>query len=104
MVIFCAGFTGVGRRGRTKRLNGSLAEMEGYFADAVAGLRTIPAEPGRTRELWVCGQYTALRFFRIEPFGIIEIGRDGKPFGEPGGRGGTRGFPPSVAGGKMGFN
>jgi hypothetical protein len=80
-VIFGCDGTAVVRMGRTKRLHGSLAEMEALFAEALCGLRMVPKAPGRSCEIWACDYYGNLRFFRVESTGLAEIGRDGRPTG-----------------------
>ena len=68
-IILCPGLTAVVRLGRTKRLHGSLADMEFQFAGAAAGLRTVPPDPARSCEIWACDYYDNIRFFRVERTG-----------------------------------
>jgi hypothetical protein len=64
---------------RSKHLRGSLAEMKTQLAGAMAGLGSIPPDPGRVCEIWACNYYRSIRFFRVVQAGISEIDRDGKP-------------------------
>lgn len=58
-------------------LDGICAE----YADAIAGLCTIPCGGPVSRELWLYSRYGALRFFRVGADGSLEeIDRDGVPF------------------------
>ncbi|MGA7798883.1 hypothetical protein [Methanoregula sp.] len=64
---------------RSRRIHCPLPEIESQFAEPLALLRLVPATRERCRELWVCGQYGALRFFRVGDAGLAEIDRDGRP-------------------------
>ena len=59
----------------------TLNEISAEYADAIAGLCTIPSGGPVSRELWLYSRYGALRFFRVGPDGSLEeIDRDGVPF------------------------
>ena len=64
---------------RSRRIHCPLPEIEAQFAESLARLRLVPATAERCRELWVCGQYGAIRFFRVGDAGLVEIDRDGRP-------------------------
>ncbi len=98
-IILCPGLTAVVRLGRTKRLHGSLADMEFQFAGAAAGLRTVPPDPARSCEIWACDYYDNIRFFRVERTGLTEMGINGKPLD---GTGATEVAPPKVPVGGVG--
>jgi hypothetical protein len=83
-IIHIAGYTAVILVLRSRRLHGSLAEMEAQAAEAIARLRLVPEDPCRSRELWACSPHGVLRFFRVLNNGLIELDRDGKPFGSTG--------------------
>jgi hypothetical protein len=71
-----------------KLFHATLAEIGLEYADAIAGLRTIPCGGPVSRELWLYSRYGALRFFRIREDGsLAEIDREGVPFvdGKPAG-------------------
>jgi hypothetical protein len=53
-------------------------EIAEQYAEPLGRLRLVPDTAGRSRELWVVGQYGTLRFFRIENTGLFEIDRNGK--------------------------
>ena len=78
-VIFCTALTAVVRVARTRRLHGSLAEIEAQFREHLALLRLVPPDPSRSLELWVGGDCGGLRFFRIGNPGLVEIDREGVP-------------------------
>jgi len=78
-VILAAEYTAVVLVLPSRRLHGTLTEMEGQAGEAVARLRLVPAGHCRTRELWVCSQYGGIRFFRILDRGLIELDRNGNP-------------------------
>jgi hypothetical protein len=63
----------------SRRLHGTLAEMEAQAGEAVARLRLVPAGLCRSRELWACSQYGRLRFFRVLDNGLHELDRNGNP-------------------------
>ena len=57
-----------------------LDEISAEYADAIAGLCTIPCGGPVSRELWLYSRYGALRFFRVGADGsLVEIDRDGVP-------------------------
>ncbi|WP_292368352.1 hypothetical protein [Methanoregula sp. UBA64] len=64
---------------RSRRIHCPLPEIELQFAEPLARLRLVPATSERCRELWVCGQYGTMRFFRVNDNGLCEINRDGRP-------------------------
>jgi hypothetical protein len=60
---------------------GTLAGISAEYADAIAGLCTLPCGGPVSRELWLYSRYGALRFFRVGEGGSLEeIDRDGVPF------------------------
>jgi len=81
LMILSPGRTTLVALARTKHLHGSLAQMAAELSGTVAGLRMVPPEPGRVFEIWACNYYRTLRFFRVECVGLVEIDRDGRPFG-----------------------
>lgn len=78
-VIHAAGYTAVVSVLMSRKLHGTLAEMEYQFGDAISRLRLVPPGLCRTRELWACNRHGSLRLFRVMEKGIIELGRDGEP-------------------------
>jgi len=66
---------------RAKNLYGSLAEMAAELASTAADIRAMPPDPTRVFEIWACNYYKGIRFFRVERTGLVELDRDGKPFG-----------------------
>jgi hypothetical protein len=78
-VIHAAGYTAVVSVLMSRRLHGTLAEMEAQFAESIARLRLVPPGLCRSRELWACSRHGGLRLFRVMEKGIIELGRDGEP-------------------------
>jgi len=62
-----------------RRLHCPVQEIAEQYAEPLGRLRLVPNAAGRSRELWICGQYGTLRFFRIEDTGLLEIDRNGKP-------------------------
>jgi hypothetical protein len=79
LVIHAAGYTAVVSVLMSRRLHGTLAEMESQFAEAIALLRLVPPGLCRSRELWTCNRHGGLRLFRVMEKGIIELGRDVEP-------------------------
>lgn len=64
-----------------KLFHATLDEISAEYADAIAGLCTIPCGGPVCRELWLYSRYGALRFFRVGADGsLAEIDRDGVPF------------------------
>jgi hypothetical protein len=64
-----------------KLFHATLAEISAEYADAIAGLCTIPTGGPVSRELWLYSRYGALRFFRVGADGSLEeIDRDGVSF------------------------
>ena len=64
-----------------KLFHATLNEISAEYADAIAGLCTIPCGGPVSRELWLYSRYGALRFFRVgADGGLEEIDRDGVPF------------------------
>ena len=59
------------------QLYGSLADLEAEFRQAIALLRLHPAGGPVSRELWLYSRYGALRYFRVEDPGIVELCADG---------------------------
>lgn len=79
LVICGAGYTAMVRVKRSRRIHCPLSEIVVQFAEAIACLRLVPVSANRCRELWICGEYGTLRFFRVGDQGIVEIDRDGIP-------------------------
>jgi hypothetical protein len=95
-----------------KRLSrATIAEISAEYADAIAGLCTIPCGGPVSRELWLYSRHGALRFFRLGSDGDLEeIDRDGLPFvnGKPivpvePASGATRPAAPAPAAGLPGY-
>lgn len=84
LVIHSAEYTAVVLIARSRRLHGSLAEMETQFAEQIGRLRLVPRGLCRSLELWACSQYGGIRFFRISGNNLVELNRDGKPLDDPG--------------------
>jgi hypothetical protein len=64
-----------------KRLSrATIAEISAEYADAIAGLCTVPCGGPVSRELWLYSRHGALRFFRVGAAGLVEIDRDGVSF------------------------
>src|SRR5512145_344181 len=67
----------VGLRLARKLFHATPAEISAEYADAIAGLCTIPCGGPVSRELWLYSRYGALRFFRVgADGGLAEIDRD----------------------------
>lgn len=84
-VIHAASHTAVVLVVRSRRLHGSLAEMQVQCAEPIARLRLVPQGLCRSLELWACSQYGGIRFFRIAGNGLLELRRDGEPLDANGG-------------------
>jgi len=56
-----------------RRLYATIAEITSDFSDTIAELGTVPGGGPVSRELWLYSRYGALRFFRLEEAGLIEI-------------------------------
>jgi hypothetical protein len=64
-----------------KLFHATLNEIRAEYADAIAGLCTIPCGGPVSRELWLYSRYGTLRFFRVGEDGSLEeIDRDGVLF------------------------
>lgn len=71
----------VGLRLARRLFHATPAGISEEYADAIAGLCTVPCGGPVSRELWLYSRYGALRFFRIGADGSLEeIDRDGMPF------------------------
>jgi len=71
----------VGLRLARRLFRATLAEIGAEYADAIAGLCTLPCGGPVSRELWLYSRHGALRFFRVGvDGGLEEIDRDGVPF------------------------
>ena len=79
IVIHAPGVTIDAMIRRSRRLHGSLAEMENQFAECLARFRLVPEDPCRSREFWACSQYGVLRFFRVLQSGLVELDSSGRP-------------------------
>jgi hypothetical protein len=91
-----------------KLFHATLNEISAEYADAIAGLCTIPCGGPVCRELWLYSRYGALRFFRVgADDSLEEIDRDGVPFvdGKPVGASppapGDAGSPAPAPGGSV---
>lgn len=80
-VIHAAEYTAVVMIVRSRRLHGTLAEMQAQCAEPIARLRLVPQAVCRSLELWACSPYGGFRFFRIQGTGLLELNRDGVPLG-----------------------
>jgi len=60
-----------------RHLHCPVPEIQDRFAEPIGRLRLVPDAAGRSRELWVVGQYGTIRFFRIGNTGLTEIDRTG---------------------------
>jgi hypothetical protein len=60
-----------------RRLGCSAKELERELMDALAAIRLTASGPGISRELWLCSPRYALRFFRVDEVGLVEIDKDG---------------------------
>ena len=60
-----------------RRLHCPVQEIAEKYAEPLGRLRLVPDTAGRSRELWICGQYGTFRFFRVENTGLLEIDRNG---------------------------
>jgi len=78
-VIHAAEHTAIVLVQRSRRLHGSIAEIEVQFAEHISRLRLVPQGPGRTLELWAGSPYGVLRFFQVTGTGLAELSRTGKP-------------------------
>jgi hypothetical protein len=59
----------------------TLAEISADYAEAIAGLSSVPCGGPVSRELWLYSRHGRLRFFRVGGNGCLEeIDRDGVPF------------------------
>jgi len=72
-VIHAAAYTVVVLVQRSRRLHGSIAEMEVQFAEHTTRLRLVPPGPARSLELWAASPYGGIRFFRITSTGLAEL-------------------------------
>jgi hypothetical protein len=78
-VIHAAAYTSVVLVQRSRRLHGSVAELETQFSEHISRLRLVPRGPGRVLELWVASPHGVFRFFRITETGLVELHRNGEP-------------------------
>jgi hypothetical protein len=78
-VIHAMAYTAVVTIVRSRRLHGSLVEMERDWAERLARLRLVPPGLCRSLELWACSPRGVLRFFRLSGPGLIELDRNGEP-------------------------
>jgi hypothetical protein len=60
-----------------RRLGCTVRELERDLADLLAAIRLTASGPGISRELWLCSPRYALRFFRVQDAGLVELDRDG---------------------------
>lgn len=80
-IIHAPDYTAVILVVRSRRLQGSLAEIESLHAEPLGRIRLVPPGSCRVRELWACSPKGAMRFFRVEQSKLVELGRDGKVLG-----------------------
>ncbi|WP_292420624.1 hypothetical protein [Methanoregula sp.] len=78
-VIHAAAYTAVVLVQRTRRLHGSIGEIEFQYAEQISRLRLVPQCQGRFLELWTGSPYGVLRFFRLTTTGLIELCCTGDP-------------------------
>jgi hypothetical protein len=78
-VIHAAAYTAVVLVKRTRRLHGTIGEIERQYAEQISHLQLVPQCPGRFIELWTGSPYGVLRFFRLTKTGLIEICCTGEP-------------------------
>jgi hypothetical protein len=65
---------------RARCIQGTLAEIEADNAVILARIRITRPPAGTTLEFWLWSPYGTLRFFRVEPPGLIELDRAGSVF------------------------
>jgi len=78
-VIHAAAYTAIVLIQRSRRLHGSIGEMEVQFAEHISRLRLVPQCPGRSLELWTGSPYGVLRFFRVTGTSLVELCCTGEP-------------------------
>lgn len=78
-IIHTAAYTAVVAVVRSRRLHGTLAEMDLQCTEEIGKLRLVPMGLCRSLELWACSDHGGIRFFRVLEKGILELGRDGEP-------------------------
>ncbi|MEI7858083.1 MAG: hypothetical protein WCH85_11370 [Methanomicrobiales archaeon] len=64
-----------------RRLGCTVQEIERDLADLLAGIRLTASGAGISRELWLCSPRYALRFFRVQDVGLVELDREGVGIG-----------------------
>ena len=67
-----------------RRLCCSEKDFERELAGILAAIRQTASGPGISRELWLCSPRYALRFFRVDDSGLVELDMNGLavlPFG-----------------------
>jgi hypothetical protein len=78
-VIHAAAYTSVVLVQRSRRLHGTMTEMEVQFSEHINRIRLVPQGPARSLELWAASPHGVLRFFRITRTGLAELRRNGDP-------------------------
>jgi hypothetical protein len=58
---------------RTRRLHGTVLEIEIEFREALSLLRLVILSTGMSREFWLWSPYGSMRFFRVEDAGLTEL-------------------------------
>ncbi len=87
-VIHAVTYTAVVMIVRSRRLHGTLAEMQAQCAEPLARIQLVPQGLCRSLELWACSPYGGIRFFRVSGTGCLaELRRDGEPLDSLGGNG-----------------
>jgi hypothetical protein len=52
-------------------------EFERDLSGILAAIRSTAAGPGISRELWLCSPRYALRYFRVDDAGLVELDMNG---------------------------
>jgi hypothetical protein len=60
-----------------RRLSCTVQELERELSDIHAAIRMTASGPGISRELWLCSPRYALRFFRVDDAGLVELDMNG---------------------------
>jgi hypothetical protein len=60
-----------------RRLCCSVKDFERDLAGILAAIRLTASGPGISRELWLCSPRYALRFFRVDDAGLVELDMNG---------------------------
>lgn len=60
-----------------RRLGCSVKDLERDLFGILAAIRLTASGPGISRELWLCSPRYALRFFRVDDAGLVELDANG---------------------------